>query len=516
MNNTSREANSIRNFIVGVLNQVLILFLNLLAKSIFIKSLGPVFMGLNGLFTNIFLLLSFAEFGIGSVMVYSLYGPISRDDKGEVTTIYKLFKKIYIVLSITIGIIGIAIIPLLPLIVNVEKPIANLTFFYCLYLTGVVISNIYMYKAHIILADQKTYILSLYGLVFESAALIFQIIFLIRTKNYGVYLLIFITKNLLYGLATSYKVHSLYPFLRKTGDSGQLDEAEKKTIYKKIVDVFSYKFARVFINGTDNILISILVGTIWVGYYSNYDLVIMGVLGLVTTFYSGISASVGNLVAKEDLEHQYNIFELIQILNMWITGFTITCLYILFQDFIGLWLGGAYIIDFKIVILILINYYLVCNRKSITIFREAAGMFNKIKNAVFLGALLNIILSLVLGYLIGIYGILLGTTISAVSTYYWYEAKILMRDKFSKSMKPLIKNQIENIIYTIVSIALTSVAVYPIKSTSLASFILKAIICLVVPNIFYILILKRKERFKVIIELMLRNYNNIRGRWRHG
>ena len=246
MNNTSREANSIRNFIVGVLNQVLILFLNLLAKSIFIKTLGPVFMGVNGLFTNIFLLLSFAEFGIGSVMVYSLYGPISRDDKGEVTTIYKLFKKIYIVLSITIGIIGISIIPLLPLIVNVEEPIGNLAFFYCLYLTGVVISNIYMYKAHIILADQKTYILSLYGLVFESAALIFQIIFLIRTKNYGVYLLIFITKNLLYGLATSYKVDSLYPFLRKTEDVGQLDEAEKKTIYKKIVDVFSYKFARVF------------------------------------------------------------------------------------------------------------------------------------------------------------------------------------------------------------------------------------------------------------------------------
>ena len=48
MNTESREKNSIRNFAVGSVNQVLILVLSLISKSIFIKTLGPVFLGLNG------------------------------------------------------------------------------------------------------------------------------------------------------------------------------------------------------------------------------------------------------------------------------------------------------------------------------------------------------------------------------------------------------------------------------------------------------------------------------------
>lgn len=512
MKKQSREYNSIRNFAVGTLNQVLILFLSLISKSIFIHILGTVFMGVNGLFSNIFKLLSFAEFGIGSVMVYSLYDPINREDKNQISIVYHLFRKIYMAFSLITLAIGIALLPLLPLVINVGQSVSNISTYYILYLMAVIISNIYMYKSHIILADQKKYILSIYGLVFESTAILLQIIFLFKTKSYGIYLIVIICKNLLFGLMTSYKVDKLYPFLKEKIQIKQMSKEEKVGIYQKIIDVFGYRFARVFITGTDNILISIIVGTIWVGYYSNYDLIIMGVLSLVTTFYSAISASVGNLIAKEEIKDQYNIFETIQILNMWIVGFTTTSLYILFQDFITLWLGGEYILDFKIVVLIVINYYLVCNRKAITIFREASGMFNKIKYTMFLAAIINIVLSVILGYLIGLYGILLGTTITTISTYYWYEAKLLMKDKFSTSIMPFVKNQIETLFYTCLSILITSVFVMAIKGITILSFIIKIFICIIVPNLFYVLVLYRKDRFKNIVDMTVRNYKNIMGR----
>lgn len=512
MNKQSRELNSIRNFVAGAINQILMLLLGLFAKNILIKTLGTTFLGLNGLFSNIFILLSFAELGIGSVMVYSLYGPITRNDELEISTIYHFFKKIYIILSIVTMAIGIMIIPFLPLIINVEKAISNVGVYYFLYLTGVSISNIYMYKSQLILADQKNYLLSLFSIFFEGGATLLQILILLKTQSYYLFLIVFIVKNLIYALATEIKVRKIYPFLKEKKLIKQIDLDKKREIYSKIIDVFGYRFARVFITGTDNILISILAGTIWVGYYSTYDSVIMGVVGLVTTFYVGISASVGDFMAKESVEDQYSIFETIQILNMWIVGFTTTCLYILFQDFIELWLGKAYVIDFKIVILIVINYYLVCNRKPITIFREASGMFDKTKRAMFWGAGINIVVSLALGYLIGIYGILLGTIISSLSTYYWYEPKILIKEKFSTSMIPFIKNQVESIMCTCFSIFLTSMTSKVIKDVTISTFIIKICICLIVSNIFYFLILIKKEKGKALIEMAMRNYKKIRKR----
>lgn len=509
MNNDSREINSTRNLIVGAFNQVIILVLNLVSKSVFIKMLGPVFMGLNGLFTNIFMLLSFAEFGLGSVMIYSLYKPINLRNEGEVAGVYHFFRKIYLRLSLLIAIIGLGIIPFLPVIVNTEVAINQLTLMYLFYLFGITITNTYIYKANMIIANQKAYIVSLYMLFFEVASLLVQIIVLLKTQSYLYYLGIFILKNLLYGIAITKKVKTLYPFLVNRTDYPKVSSVEQKIIFEKVRDVFGYKFARVFINGTDNILISIIVGTIWVGYYSNYDLIIMGVLSLVTVFYDAISASVGSLVVRENIEHQYMIFELVQNLNMWISGFTTTALVVLFQDFITLWLGAQYAIDFKIVLLIIINYYLVANRKAISIFREAAGMFDKIKYAVFIGAFLNILLSVLLGYLLGITGILLGTIFSTLATYYWYEAKLLLGDKFSTSILPFVKNQTENMIYTILSILISVIAVAPIKEITVGTFILKMGIIVVVSNLFYLLLLRRRKGMKDLIGTSFRNVQSI-------
>lgn len=514
MKKNTREFNSIRNFIVGLLNQILMLVLGLVSKNIFLKSLGTNYMGLNGLFTNIFMLLSFAEFGIGSVMVFSLYSPLARDSYGEISAVYDLFKRIYKKLSLIIMVIGLFVIPILPMIVNVEAgvDIGNIKVYYGLYLIGVVISNTYMYKSHMILADQKNYILSLFNMVFENGTALIQILILLKTGNYYLYLAAFIAKNAIYSLAVSIKTSSLYPYLNNKTTEHEINAEEKSLIFSKIRDVFGYKFARAFINGTDNIMISVLVGTIWVGYYSNYDLIIVGVTGLIGTFYDGISASIGDFIASEKTDSQYGIFETVQILNMWIAGFTVTCLFILFQDFIALWLGKSYVIDFRIVILIIFNYYLVCNRKAITIFREASGMFNKIKYAMFAAAVINILLSIVLGYFFGIYGVLLGTTIATLTTFYWYEPMLLMTGQFFVSIRPFIKLQAQNLIYACLSIALTGLAVLPIKTVSLTSFALKMVICLIVPNVFYVLVLSRKERFKSVLNIFTRYYKKIRRR----
>lgn len=512
MDTQTREVNSIRNFIVGAINQVVFLLLNLVAKTVFIKTLGTEFLGINGLFTNIFVLLSFAEFGIGTVMAYSLYEPIAKEDTNKVTAIYLFFKRIYLIMSISIMFIGLLIVPLLKYVVNSDIAISNVVLYYILFLISIVISNIYAYKSNLIIINQKRYIVSLYQLTFEGLSLVFQTVFLILTGNYVVYLLIVFVKTMLFSFSVSKKVNRLYPFLRDKENYNSIGIKEKKQIYRKIKDVFVYKFAQSLLTGTDNIIISMLVGTVWVGYYSNYDFIITGVLSLVTTFYSAISASIGNLIVKEKVENQYKVFNITQVISYWIVGFTTTCLFILFQDFITLWLGKEYLFDWKIVIVIVFNYYLICIRNSIKVFRSAAGMFEKEKYIMGLAAIINVFLSILMGSIFGVFGILLATSITALSTYYWYEAKLLMESKFGCSIKVYLKGQIKSFSLTVISIVITSLCVSMIQEVTFSTFIIKIAICLGVPNIFYFIALKKEEEFQEIFMMIVRNYRDFMDR----
>ena len=60
----SRTANTAKNASFGLVSQILNVLLSFVRKTVFIYILGVEYLGINGLFTNILTLLSFAELGI--------------------------------------------------------------------------------------------------------------------------------------------------------------------------------------------------------------------------------------------------------------------------------------------------------------------------------------------------------------------------------------------------------------------------------------------------------------------
>ena len=81
MNETSRTINTVRNMSFGVVSQIIMVILNFINRTVFIYVLGEQYLCINGLFTNILTVLSFAELGIGNAIVYGLYKPIANNDK---------------------------------------------------------------------------------------------------------------------------------------------------------------------------------------------------------------------------------------------------------------------------------------------------------------------------------------------------------------------------------------------------------------------------------------------------
>ena len=96
MNNKNRTYNSMVNFVIGFICQLLIMIASFVSRTFFIKILGSEYLGINGLYTNILSILSLAELGIGNVLLFSLYKPIAENDEDKICGLIWFYKKIYI------------------------------------------------------------------------------------------------------------------------------------------------------------------------------------------------------------------------------------------------------------------------------------------------------------------------------------------------------------------------------------------------------------------------------------
>lgn len=258
----SRTENSIRNFRYAAIAQVLNTVISFISRTFFIKILGEQYLGINGLFTNVLTVLSFAELGIGNAIIYSMYKPIAQQDTEKINALMNLYKKCYTTIGIIVLIIGLCLMPFLNFIIKeVPKIPENLHIIYVLYLLNTASSYFFTYRKSIISGYQKEYIINRYKIIFIIIKNILQILFLLITKNFILYLLIQILCTFAENIIVFIKANRLYPFINEYKQS-KVKIEEKKSIFKNVRALVLYKFGSVILNGTDSIIISKMVGVV--------------------------------------------------------------------------------------------------------------------------------------------------------------------------------------------------------------------------------------------------------------
>ena len=174
----SRTANSLKNISFSIFNQLLNVILSFASRTAFIICLNVDYLGISGLFGDIFSMLCLADLGFGTAMTYSMYKPLAEKDFNKLAGLIQFYKKVYRVIAAAITIIGIALIPFLPYLVNTETEIRHLNLYYILMLANVISSYLVVYKTNILSADQKTYLITKYTSIFSIVRTICSIIFL--------------------------------------------------------------------------------------------------------------------------------------------------------------------------------------------------------------------------------------------------------------------------------------------------------------------------------------------------
>lgn len=493
----SRLKNSALNFASGFLGRVLAILLNFAVRTIFIYCLNEAYLSVNGLYSNILTVLSLAELGFGSAMVYRMYAPVAVKDYQKTAALLQFYKKIYIIIGVVIFLLGLCVIPFMDYIIKDKPDISGLTLYYILFLVNTSISYWFSsYKASVLYADQKEYIQTNVQNTMAILQSGLQIVLLLLFRKYLLYLLIQLAGNIFLNLYVAHLVDKRYPEIQ-TYQGASLSAEERVQIRKDTEALVLSRFGHVALNGTDNIIISAVVGVLWVGRLSNYTLICDSVTSVLCQITAAITGSLGNFFATEDKHAGYALFKKVEFLNFWLYGFSFIALVTLLDPFVQIWAGERFVLGLPISIAIAINFFVAGYMNTLWVFRSTIGLFKQGKFRPILVAILNIILSIFLGKLWGVFGVLFATFLSRAAISLWYDPLILHRYGFEVSCKPFFARYFRRVLLltTILIVMLTIRYVVLSSATTVLRFAVMTMFTAIVPNAIFWLAYHRCEEY---------------------
>ena len=500
----SRTKNTIRNMKTGLIVQLINRLMAFVVRTVFIRILNSEYLGVNGLFTNILTMLSFAELGIGTAIIFNMYKPVAEEDKDKIKSLMALYKKSYNIIGIVVFIMGLCVIPFMSFIVKDAPNIKeNLILIYLLFLINTSASYFFTYKKSIISAHQQESVINKINSVFYLVKSLLEIAFLFITRNYILYLFVAIVCTIIENIVIARKANKMFPYL-KDKSVVKLAKDETSKIFLNVKSLVVYKLGSVIMNGTDNLLISILVNVSTVGLCSNYTMVINAIKGIVTSALNGITASIGNLNAVADKIKKEKIFYQFTFINFWIYSFCSTAFIIMLNPFIKLWLGEAYVLGIGVSIALSVSFFIDGLRNPGYTYRVTLGLFEKGKLTPYIGATVNIILSIVLCKYFGVVGIFIATSIAQLASYSWIDPYLIHKYEFKTPLRKYFVKYLQYFSTFVVIFLCCYFIQLKIGDLGLISFILNAVSVCVVPNVVILLLYRKTEEFKEISGKVIR------------
>lgn len=504
----SRTCKSIQNIITAILGQVLIIIIGFISRKIFILYLSAEYLGLNGLFSSILTVLSLTELGLGPAMIFSLYKPLADNNISICKALMSLYRKAYLIIGFAVLALGWCITPFITFFISdIPENISGIHIIYIMFVLNTAISYFFSYKRSLITASQNQYQINAVHTIVYLFMNILQIVALVVTQNYYLFLGIQILSTFIENLILSKKVDRAYPWIKEKSENDVIPVQIRNEIVRNVRAMILHRIGGIITDAIDNILISKFFGLLFLGLYSNYLILFSAIKSILQTFFSSITASIGNFGVQKSQEESYELYKKIQLFNFWLISFCTICLFVLTNPFIEFfWLGRKYLISEKILNIIFLNFYFENMRRTILTFKEAFGLpwYDRFKPLI--GAIVNLFFSTLLAVKWGVIGVFIGTTITLLGVNVWIEAYVVFKYGFHKSFKYFLKGYMIQIILFGIALICTLWLSNLLSFQPFTNFILKGIICLVLPNGIYWVVYHKSTEFQYIYSLI---YNYI-------
>ena len=497
-----RTKNATRNILFGSVLKIYQMFIPFLMRTAMIYFMGVQYLGLNSLFTSVLQVLNLAESGIGTAMVFSMYKPIVEDDKDTLCALMRLYRNYYRIIGLVIGIVGVWITPFVPRLISGAVPNElNVYVLYLLNLAATVLSYwLFAYTNSLLVAHQRTDISSIVMIITNTLQYGIQLGVILVLKNYYLYVAAILVTQLLNNVITAVIVKRMYPQYKPVGD---LDKCQKKELNGRIRDLFISKVGGVVLGSMDTIVISAFLGLTVLAIYQNYFFILSSVYGLVEIILISITAGIGNSLATETKEKNYNDMKIITFMYMWLIGFCICCFLGLFQTFMEIWVGKNLLFSYDVVVCFCVYFYVYELTRLFNVFKTAAGVWHEDRLRPLISSIVNLTLNLLTVKKLGVYGIILSTIIALAGV----EIPWLLQNIFTLMYnRKLFRNYFKDLsIYfsgIIVACVLTGSVTKLVSDGSWGAFLICLIVSCVIPNVVFFCFYHGKQEFRQSVQMI--------------
>lgn len=492
-----RSKNSLRNVMVGWVMQFLIIVGGFVCRMVFVRVLSEEYLGIGGLFSNIIMMLSVSELGIGTAIIYSLYKPIAEGDREQIIALMEFYRKVYRFIGCFVLVVGSALAPFLPYLIKEMPDIPHIYLIYLMYVFNTGISYFYSYKSSFVNANQDYFIISLNHGICYCVMIAAQIVVLLTTHNFIAYFLVQIIATLTENLIIARIADKRFPILR-VKEKYKIEKSTLKQIKTNTVAMMGHNIGSIVLTSTDNLVISKFVGLVEVGLYSNYTLIINSVNAMLTQAFTAITSSIGNLLVLGEQKQKEDTFYMIFFINFWLYGFCSCALVCLINPFIEICFGAKWIYDMKIVAVIVASFYCTGIRLACNTFKSAAGLYMQDIYKPYVEVVLNLVISIALVQKYGILGVLLGTVISTLAVNTWIEPMVLYKYELGKSPWKYFGKYIWYMLLTIAASAASYWMCGRFSGGGIGGFIVKCLMVIFVPNVIFLLISFWTKEFRLL------------------
>lgn len=499
----SRTKNSAKNVAAGFACQGAALLLSFVSRSVFVMVLSSEYLGINGLFSNILTVLSFAELGIGEALSYAMYQPAKEGNREKLCQLMRLYKTAYRGIALFVTVVGVIASFFLDYLVA-EKPNIpeNFQLIFWLFLFNNVCSYLLAYKQSILLVEQKKYIVLYIQQGTKVAQLLLQMAILFFAHSYYGFLLVQVICTLLTNVFISLYVKKAYPWLNDRSVQAPLPQEEQHKIVKDVKALAISKVAGIVSNGSDNIVIAKILGLTSVGVVSNYTLVINSFSSILWGTLSGITGSMGNFNVNASVEKRRAIFEELYLIVYWIFCLCCTCLIVLLNPFVEIWVGTSYQTDLPIVVALVLIAYVSGMNFPVYTFRVTCGLFDEMKYPYFWSGIANVALSVVLALKMGLFGVYIATVITRLLISETVEGYIVYHKILEKPFWRYVMRYLLSLLLLAGCTLICGKIVQGVPGTGILALLFKGLVTFCLCNAILLLVFARTPTFARVCQRM--------------
>lgn len=496
------------NSIFGMVGYLILMVSNFITRSVFVSQLGLSMAGVDTTFKNFLQVLSLAELGLSTGLIYKLYKPIEEKDYRQIKKVLNFYKRAYQIIS-AIFLSGALVLSfVVPLFVHdTDKSPLYLGFLFVLYAADTVASYLFANRKALIVADQNNYIVNRNDAFISIITTVFQIVFLYLTKSFIIYALIKIVCRLTGAMFIGRKFCKMYPQIANNKSKELIDGEEKKSLLKNMSAMLMHKIGSVGVTASGSAIISAMLGTAVAGVYGNYVLITNTLLMLIAQVFNGIAASFGNVMTVENEDNVYKKFNILYFFNYLIVSFCTVSVAVLIQPFMKLWIGSQSenLFEFKTVIVLVTYFYAFGIRRVVLMTKDSAGLYRPDRYFAVFESVFNIAASVFFVYITkDVTGLIFANLLSIIIIPLWTQPTIIFKYVFHK--KPT-AYYIKYLIYAALTFIMCVLTLYISNSlvntdNLFAEIIIKGVICLVVPNTINLLLFYKTDEMKYIFGMI--------------